>query len=165
MALRKSQGLWFTYLSRVCSCIWWSPRPPSPLCRPRSPWPSNTKSLLLICSTALTPIRSKFNTDTCQVKGNKEYWCHMIYKYTVRAPVFGRNQKWEFSTSKHYRKAHGSLLSGSMYCHYTAWYWLPPSSNISILPLQFWQIRFESYWLHCSKCRILVTLRYRHKSL
>ena len=25
---------------------------------------------------------------------------------------------------------------------------------------QFWQIRFESYWLHCSKCRILVPLRY-----
>ena len=24
-----------------------------------------------------------------------------------------------------------------------------PSSNILILPSQFWQIRFESYWLHC----------------
>ena len=29
------------------------------------------------------------------------------------------------------------------------------SSNILILPSQFCQIRFESCWLHCSKCRIL----------
>ena len=43
---------------------------------------------------------------------------------------------------------------------YTACCWFPTSSNILILPLQFWQIGFESYWLHCSKCRILVILRY-----
>ena len=42
----------------------------------------------------------------------------------------------------------------------TACCWFPTSSNILILPSQFWQIRFESYWLHCSKCRILVLLRY-----
>ena len=29
-----------------------------------------------------------------------------------------------------------------------------------ILPSQFWQIGFESYGVHCSNCRILVTLRY-----
>ena len=44
--------------------------------------------------------------------------------------------------------------------NYTACCWFPSSSNIIILPSQFWQIRFESYWLHCSKCRILVPLRY-----
>ena len=44
--------------------------------------------------------------------------------------------------------------------NYTACCWFPTSSNILILPSQFWQIRFESYWLHCSKCRILVLLRY-----
>ena len=38
--------------------------------------------------------------------------------------------------------------------NYTACCWFPTSSNILILPSQFWQIRFESYWLHCSKCRI-----------
>ena len=36
----------------------------------------------------------------------------------------------------------------------------PTSSNILILPSQFWQIWFASCWLHCSKCRILVLLRY-----
>ena len=41
--------------------------------------------------------------------------------------------------------------------NYTACCWfLATSSNILILPSQFWQIRLESYWLHCSKCRILV---------
>ena len=40
--------------------------------------------------------------------------------------------------------------------NYSACCWFPTSSNILILPSQFWQIRFESYWLHCSKCRILV---------
>ena len=45
--------------------------------------------------------------------------------------------------------------------NYTACCWFPTSSNILILPSQFWQIRFESCWLHCSKCRILVLLRYR----
>ena len=44
--------------------------------------------------------------------------------------------------------------------YYTACCWFPTSSNILILPSQFWQIRFESYWLHCSKCRILVLFRY-----
>ena len=76
----------------------------------------------------------------------------------VRAPVFGRHQF--FGTSEHCRKAHGSLLSGWMNFNYTAYWWFPTSSNILILPPQFWQIRFESYWLLCSKCRILVLLRY-----
>ena len=44
---------------------------------------------------------------------------------------------------------------------YTACCWFPTSSNILILLSQFWQIRFESCWLHCSKCRILVLLRYQ----
>ena len=77
---------------------------------------------------------------------------------TVRAPVLGRHQF--FGTSEHYGKAHGSLLSGWMIYNYTACCWFPTSSNILILPSQFWQIRFESCWLHCSKCRILVLLRY-----
>ena len=77
---------------------------------------------------------------------------------TVRAPVFGRHQF--FDTSEHYRKAHGSLLSGWMNYNYTACCWFPTYSKILILPSQFWQIRFEICWLHCSKCRILVLLRY-----
>ena len=44
--------------------------------------------------------------------------------------------------------------------YYTACCWFPTSSNILILPSQFWQIGFESYWLHCWKCRILVLLWY-----
>ena len=40
--------------------------------------------------------------------------------------------------------------------NYTAYCWFPTSSNILILPSEFWQIGFESCWLHCSKCRILV---------
>ena len=48
--------------------------------------------------------------------------------------------------------------------HYTACCWFPTSSNILILPSQFWQIRFESCWLHCSKCRTLVLLRTVHHS-
>ena len=76
-------------------------------------------------------------------------------QYTVRAPVFGRHQF--FGTSEHYGKAHGSVLSGWMNYNYTACCWFPTSNNILILPSQFWQIGFESYWLHCSKCRILVT--------
>ena len=67
----------------------------------------------------------------------------------LRAPVFGRHQF--FGTSEHYRKAHGSLLSGWMNYNYTACCWFPTSSNILIIPSQFWQIRFESCWLHCSK--------------
>ena len=77
---------------------------------------------------------------------------------TVRAPVFDRYQF--FGTSEHYGKTHGSLLSGWMNYNYTACCWFPTSSNILILPSQFWQIRFESCWLRCSKCRILVLLRY-----
>ena len=60
---------------------------------------------------------------------------------TVRAPVFDRHQF--FGTSEHYGKVHGSLLSGWMnYNMYTACCWFPTSSNILILPSQFWQIRF-----------------------
>ena len=55
---------------------------------------------------------------------------------------------------------HGRLLSGWLNYNYTACCWFPTSSNILILPSRFWQIRFETYWLHCSKCRILVLLRY-----
>ena len=85
--------------------------------------------------------------------------CDYLVAVTVRAPVFGRHQF--FGTSEHYGKAHGSLLSGWMNYNYTACCWFPTSSNILILPSQFWQIRFESCWLYCSKCRILVLLRYR----
>ena len=35
-------------------------------------------------------------------------------------------------------------------CYYTACCWFPTSSNILILLSHFWQIRFESYWSHCS---------------
>ena len=77
---------------------------------------------------------------------------------TVRAPVFGRHQF--FGTSEYYGKTHGSLLTLWMNYNYTACCWFPTSSNILVLPSQFWQIGFESYWLHCSKCRILVLLRY-----
>ena len=76
---------------------------------------------------------------------------------TVRAPVFGRHQF--FGTSEHYGKAYGSLLTGWMNYDYIASCWFPKSSNSLIHPSQFWQIRFESYWSHCSKCRILVLLR------
>ena len=69
-----------------------------------------------------------------------------------QAPVFG--------TSEHYGKTHGSLWTGRINYNYTACCWFPTSSNILIFPSQFWQIGFESYWLHCSKCRILVLLRY-----
>ena len=56
---------------------------------------------------------------------------------TVRAPVFDRHQF--FGTSEYYGKAHGSLLSGWMNYNYTACCWFPTSSNILILPSQFWQ--------------------------
>ena len=85
-------------------------------------------------------------------------WANKCLSSTVRAPVFDRHQF--FGTSEHYGKAHGSLLSGWMNYDYAACCWFPTSNNIWILPSQFWQIRFESYWLHCSKCRILVLLRY-----
>ena len=83
-----------------------------------------------------------------------------IHKSTVRAPVFGRLRHQFFGTSEHYGKAHESLLSGWRNYNYTACCWFPTSSNISILPSQFSQIRFQSYWLHWSKCRILVLLRH-----
>ena len=60
------------------------------------------------------------------------------------------------------RKSPWSLLSGWMNYNYTACCWFPTSSNILILPSQFWQIRFESCWLHWSKCRILVLLWHLH---
>ena len=117
------------------------------------------------------------NTKSTQKKGGKMVlwraggpmfisWMHVIHLNTaclnltdilhgtVRAPVFDRHQF--FGTSEHYGKAHGSFLSGWMNYNYTACCWFSTSSNILILPSQFWQIRFESYWLHCSKCRILV---------
>ena len=90
-------------------------------------------------------------------------WADVLRCRTVRAPVFGRHQF--FGTSEHYGKAHGSLLSGWMDYNYTACCWFPTSSNILIHPSQFWQIRFESYWLHCSKCRILVLLRYSESTV
>ena len=66
-----------------------------------------------------------------------------------QAPVF-----------RHLRALRKSPLSGWMNYNYTACCWFPISSNILILPSQFWQIRFESCWLSSSKCRILVLLRY-----
>ena len=45
--------------------------------------------------------------------------------------------------------------------NYTAYCWFPTSSNNLILPSQFWQIRVESYWLHCSKCWVPVLLWYK----
>ena len=97
------------------------------------------------------------SSQTCGVKRTKEI-CLVGYTDTVRAPVFGRHLF--FGTSEHYGKTHGSLLSGWMNYNYTACCWFPTSSNILILSSQFWQIRFESCWLHCLKCRILVLLRY-----
>ena len=90
---------------------------------------------------------------------NCSFFCSLILPGTVRAPVFGRHQF--FGTSEHYGKTHGILLTGWMNYNYTACCWFPTSSNILILPSQFWRIGFESYWLHCSKCQILVLLQYR----
>ena len=94
----------------------------------------------------------------CTVICTEGSYCNVYRGSTVRAPVFGRHQF--FGTSEHYGKAHGSLLSGWMNYDYTACCWFPTSSNILIPPSQFWQIRFEICWLHCSKCQILVLLRY-----
>ena len=96
-------------------------------------------------------------THKAQLSVLRPFW-KINWSCTVRAPVFGRHQF--FGTSEHYGKAHGSLLSGWMNYNYTACCWFPTSSNILILPSQFWQIGFESCWLHCSKCQILVLLRY-----
>ena len=96
-----------------------------------------------------------FSSKTLNSSRITNQWTHSS---TVRAPVFGRHQF--FGTSEHYGKAHGSLSSGGMNYNYTACCWFPTSRNILILPSQFWQIGFESYWSHCSKCRILVLLLY-----
>ena len=96
--------------------------------------------------------------SACCIMGSLQYYASPKQIITVRAPVFGRHQF--FGTSEHYGKVHGSFLSWWMNYNYTACCWFPTSSNILILPSQFWQIRFESRWLHCSKCRILVLLRY-----
>ena len=66
-------------------------------------------------------------------------------------------QEPQFGTSKHYRKAHGSLLSGWLICNYTACCWPATSSNILIVEYISGTRGFESYSLHCSiKCWILV---------
>ena len=114
-------------------------------------------------------------TSSCPGMGRREWggggevgekcsiWLYFILEEcTVRPLVFGRHQF--FGTSEHYGKAHGSLLSGWMKYNYTACCWFPTSSNISILPSQFWQIGFESYGLHCSKCRILNQMLSRYSS-
>ena len=85
--------------------------------------------------------------------------CPYMVASTVRAPVFGRHQFID-TLIRALWKSPWSLLSGWMNYNYTACCWFPTSSNILILPSQFWQIRFESCWLHCSKCWILVLLRY-----
>ena len=79
---------------------------------------------------------------------------------TVRPPVFSRHQFFETPRSIS-EKPLWSLLSGWMNYNYTAYCWFSTSSNILIVPSQYyWQIGFESCWLHCSKCRILVLLLY-----
>ena len=92
--------------------------------------------------------------------GDEDHDVNMTSTVRVHVPVFGRYQF--FGTSEHYRTAHRNLLSWWMNCNYTACCWFPTSSNILILPSQFWQIRFKSYWLHCSKCRRLVLLWYMY---
>ena len=126
-----------------------------------SQWKTLTKSLMkfpLASHQGHMSIKGQGKKSLFQKLGNN---CpnKRFLSGTVRAPVFGRHQF--FGTSEHYGKAHGSLLSGWMNYNYTACCWFPTSSNILILPSQFWQIRFESCWLHCSKCRILVLLQYR----
>ena len=102
-------------------------------------------------------MKNRQNIKFCKIEVQKS---SQQLRDTVRAPVFGRHQF--FGTSEHYGKAHGSLLSGWMNYYYTACCWFPTSSNILIRPSQFWQIRFESYWSHYSKCWILVLLRYHY---
>ena len=118
--------------------------------------PPRAKSLPpAVLSRAWTGLPLKSTTSTiCNYRRQNKA---QLECSTVRAPVFGRHQF--FGTSEHYGKAHGILFSGWMNYNYTTCRWFPTSSNIFILPSQFWQIRFESYWLHCSKCRILVLLR------
>ena len=85
--------------------------------------------------------------------GRNNLECYYRTGTSIRqAPVFRHLRAYE--------KAHGSLLSRWINYNYTACCWFPTSSNILKLPSQFWHIRFESCWLHFSKCRILVFLRY-----
>ena len=92
---------------------------------------------------------------------SRDVYMYMYRKGTSfrQAPVF-RHLRALLKFKCEILKAHGSFLSEWMIYNYTACCWFPTSSNILILPSQFWQIRFESCWLHCSKCRILVLLRY-----
>ena len=103
-------------------------------------------------------ISSEWHSLTIPTASTLITFGHITMYSTVRAPVFGRYQF--FGTSEHYGKTHGSLLTWWMNYNYIACCWFPTSNNILILPSQFWQIGFESDWLHCSKCRILVLLRY-----
>ena len=108
---------------------------------------------LLKLTVRLHLIHKKINLESSKM----QFWYTNFWKCpTVRAPVFGRHQF--FGTSEHYGKAHGRLLSGWMNYNYTACCWFPTSSNILILLSQFWQIRFESYWSHCSKCLTIIHL-------
>ena len=89
---------------------------------------------------------------TCMYIWNKIGTC------TIRAPVFGRHQF--FGTSEHYRKAHGSLSSGWINYNYTECCWFPTSSNILILPSQFWSglnvadctLQSAEYWCFYGTC-------------
>ena len=69
-------------------------------------------------------------------------------------PVFGRHQF--FGTSERYGKPHEIYYRDEWIIITLHVAGFPASSNILIFPSQFWQIWFESCWLHCSKCRILV---------
>ena len=56
--------------------------------------------------------------------------------YTLQFELWYRKgtrfwQESEFGTSKHYGKAHGSLLSGQTICNHTVCCWPTTSSNIS----------------------------------
>ena len=75
---------------------------------------------------SICAVLTGFKINNTLLALNRQY----AYSYTVRAPVFGRHRF--FGTSEHYRKAHGSLLSGSMNYNYTACCWFPTSSNILI---------------------------------
>ena len=107
-------------------------------------------------SHTISPVYAMVNT-VCMVKmRNADLHVYMQLP-TVRAPVFGRYQ---FSAPRSIREKPMEVyyLDEWIIKFYTACCWFPTSSNILIFPSQFWQIRFESYWLHCSKCRILVLL-------
>ena len=91
----------------------------------------------------------------CCFKEVTSFFCCSVYRKGTsirQAPVF-----------RHLRALRKSPWKFIIWMNelFIACCWLPTSSNILILPSQFWQIRFKSCWLHCSKCRILVLLRYR----